>query len=319
MIEVLIHSPFARQSSQGNSVTADRLERMLMDGGLRVEMEEESYGGVDAECLIALNARRSAEAVADFDRACPGKKVIVLLTGTDINHEEMEDPKSPTRRTMDRADALVVLHDAEHQSVPDGLCEKCRVIFPSVTLPDSVQHQTQGDDFTIVMAGNMRVEKNPELAVAASLKLPENLTMHLYGNDFEAALGRIINHGMVSHQEMLAAMAQAHLLLNTSIQEGGANAICEAISMGLPVVASAIPGNIGMLGVGYAGLFPSNNLTELVTLLTGVASDPELYAELKKQVAARAPLFTYATEARAWVDLVRSQLPRPFPPSPCDG
>jgi glycosyltransferase involved in cell wall biosynthesis len=74
--------------------------------------------------------------------------------------------------------------------------------------------------------------------------------------------------------------------------------------MGLPVVASAISGNIGMLGEDYAGLFPSNDLGALVNMLEKTANGLEFYALLKKQLATRAPLFTYAQESESWQDLL---------------
>lgn len=329
MIEVLIHSPFARQASQGNSVTADRLEKILTESGLGVLMEAEFYRGGDAACLIALNARRSADAVAAYKSGHPGKPVVVILTGTDINHVEVEDPASPTRRTMDLADVLVVLHEAELQSVPGYLRGKCRVIHPSVILPGGIPHRPDAErgkgadrSFQVMMAGNLRVEKNPRLAVDACRLLcgHPGIAVASYGDatgdmakEMRCASAELSNFewaGKVEHTVLLQKMERADLLLNTSTEEGGANAICEAISLGLPVVASRIRGNIGMLGDGYAGFFPSGDARALADLLLRCASDGVFYGKLKSQIAARAPLFAYATEASAWTELVRSQLVR---------
>lgn len=154
------------------------------------------------------------------------------------------------------------------------------------------------------MAGNMRQEKNPELAHAAAEKISPVLEIHHYGECTSTGSENVIEHGIFSHDTMLDAMSSAGVLLNTSFQEGGANAICEAVTMGLPVIASAIPGNIGMLGEDYVGLFPSNDLDALVNMLEKTANDPDFYALLKKQLAARAPLFTYAQESESWQDLL---------------
>lgn len=308
MKDVLIHSPYSLDSSQGNTVSAERLERILHDAGLTISMEGEKYRGEDVRCLIALNARRSAEAVASFHAHQPDSTIVVTLTGTDINHPEAQQQGSATWQSMETADRLVLLHDASLAAVPEPFKPKCSVIYPSVTLPVGLQHHAEGDDFTIVMAGNMRAEKNPDLAVNASLMIPAHLNIHVYGDYSEPSSSRIIKHGMVPHGEMLTSMSKAHILLNTSTQEGGANAICEAISMGLPVVASGISGNVGMLGAGYAGLFSSNDIKGLVDRLTKAAKDQGFYNLLKKQVTARTPLFAYGNEAAAWEDLVRSQL-----------
>ncbi|MCP5534813.1 MAG: glycosyltransferase [Akkermansiaceae bacterium] len=308
MTDVLIHSPFPRTSGQGNSVTADRLERILLENGLSVTMETEAYHAADARCLIALNARRSAEAVAVFKAKHPDRRIILLLTGTDINHPDAGERCSSCWQSMEAADRLVVLHDASYAVVPSFFQDKCSVIHPSVTLPPGLTHLPDGEGFDIVMAGNFRMEKNPGLAVRASRLLPASQRIHVYGEFSEPGSGRMTIHGIVPHEEILVAMSKARILLNTSTQEGGANAICEAISMGLPVVASAISGNIGMLGQDYAGLFPSGDLQSLVEIVEKSATDRGFYSVLKAQVSARAPLFAYSTETKAWTDLVHTQL-----------
>ncbi len=326
MTDVLIHSPFLRQTSQGNSVSADRLEDILLDQGLSVTQEEVDYQGDEALCFIALNARRSADAVASFKATHPGMPVIVILTGTDINHAEMEDPDSPTRRTMDAVDALVVLHDAELEAVPEYLRDKCHVIYPSVRLPPQCYHKSDESDqsrrLNVIMAGNLRSEKNPQLAVDACGFLQEhaNILISAYGDasgqmaqDMLGASSELMNfdwHGKIDHAALLQKMEHAYLLLNTSTQEGGANAICEAITMGLPVIASKIRGNIGMLGEDYLGFFPSGDARALVELLQHSANDKAFYNTLKSQLADRAPLFTYAAESKAWHALVSELLPR---------
>ena len=140
MNDVLIYSPFSQQAGQGNSVTADRMELMLSSAGFEVSVEAEAYSGADARCLVALNAWRSAGVVEDFDQMHPCRQLIVVITGSDINHPEMVDEGSATRRTMERADALVTLHEADLEVLPERLQHKAVSIFPSVRLPAGTQH-----------------------------------------------------------------------------------------------------------------------------------------------------------------------------------
>jgi len=112
--------------------------------------------------------------------------------------------------------------------------------------------------------------------------------------------------GKTDHENLMKVMACASLLLNSSTQEGGANAVCEAISLGLPVVASEIPGNVGMLGEGYAGYFQSGDARALANMLVRCSEDQAFYSQLKKQVEARASLFTYAEESSRWFTLLES-------------
>ncbi|MFK7911355.1 MAG: glycosyltransferase family 4 protein [Akkermansiaceae bacterium] len=303
MRKVIIHSPYSESASQGNSVTATRMEGIFTEHGFKVAHSQQEYSGEAADVMIALNARKSAKAIARFRYLHPASQIIIVLTGTDINHPDVIDKKSTTRISMRLADRLVVLHEASLKQVPEIFREKTSVVYPSVTIPSDVKHSAD-DDFTIIYAGNIRQEKNPALLLAVAKKLPSAIQLELYGDAGDLRSSKLNFHGVVPHKEMLRAMSKAHVLLNTSFQEGGANAICEAISMGLPVLATAIPGNIGMLGEDYAGLFPSDDLEALVNLIEKAANDSDFYALLKKQVAARAPLFAHERESASWLDLL---------------
>jgi len=321
MKDVLIHSPFPRQDSQGNSTTADRLERILRQGGLSVEMEEEWYNGSEARCLVALNARRSAGAVEEFRDACPEGKVVIVLTGTDINHPEMANADSVTRQTMQVADRLVLLHEGSLARIPEEWHERCDIIYPSVDLPAGLRHQPrEGDGFEVIMAGNVRAEKNLPTAMDACALLPvdSQISVHVYGDGegglalkmlaATASSAPFLWKGKTDHAALIEKLAQADLLLNTSIQEGGANAICEAICLGLPVVASRISGNVGMLGEDYEGYFASGNAESgaesLAEILVRCATDREFYQMLLDQVNERAALFDYAEESSRWHQLM---------------
>jgi glycosyltransferase involved in cell wall biosynthesis len=58
-------------------------------------------------------------------------------------------------------------------------------------------------------------------------------------------------------------MAKADLLLHTSAMEGGALVIAEAFGQGLPVVASRIPGHLGILGDDYPAYFTQGDAEDL--------------------------------------------------------
>lgn len=66
--------------------------------------------------------------------------------------------------------------------------------------------------------------------------------------------------------------------------------VCEALAADLPVIASAVSGNIGMLGQDYAGYYPYGDENSLSKLLYRAESEPEFYNLLKTQCAARKAL-----------------------------
>jgi glycosyltransferase involved in cell wall biosynthesis len=97
--------------------------------------------------------------------------------------------------------------------------------------------------------------------------------------------------------------------------EGGANVIIEALTSGVPVLASSISGNRGMLGEDYAGYFAPGDAPALARLVERSIADTGFDALLRRQCAARAPLFAPAAEQAALRDLVdnllRAQRPEP--------
>ncbi len=317
MYDVLIHSPYPRQKSQGNAVTALRMKNMLTAEGLRVAIHERGDFPLEAQCLIALNARKSAEEIFAFCERQPASAVVALLTGTDVNHPEMEDSCSSTIRALHRSDAIVALHDGFAHRIPDVLLAKTQAIYPSVKIPDTVKHLPT-DEREVVIAGNFRDEKNPNLLMRGVSELVgEAIQFHAYGagGNYQEALENMGNkydnfwlHGVQDHEVVLARMQSASVLLNTSTEEGGANAICEAVAIGLPVIASRIDGNVGMLGQDYAGFFTSDDVDDLAKLLRRVFTEKGLYKLLKQQVSERAELFSYQREAAEWVGLVEKMM-----------
>jgi glycosyltransferase involved in cell wall biosynthesis len=94
----------------------------------------------------------------------------------------------------------------------------------------------------------------------------------------------------------------------SSVMEGGANVIIEAVASGVPVVASRIPGNIGMLGRDYEGYFPVGDAAQLARVLERASRDAAFLTRLRQQCALRAPLFAPARERAEVSKLVADAL-----------
>src|SRR5690242_21378742 len=115
-------------SLYGNRVTAERWARMLRSLGHRVTI---ATGYEDEECdaLIALHARRSAEAVFRFRRRFPQAPLIVALTGTDLYRDIRRSQKA--RRALEAADRFVALQPLAADELAPHLRRKLRVIYQS--------------------------------------------------------------------------------------------------------------------------------------------------------------------------------------------
>jgi glycosyltransferase involved in cell wall biosynthesis len=93
-----------------------------------------------------------------------------------------------------------------------------------------------------------------------------------------------------------------------SRMEGGANVVIEAVRSGVPVLASRIDGNVGLLGPDYDGYFAVGDADALAALVRRFRAEAAFVAHLRAQCAAREPLFRPAAERRAVRTLVADLL-----------
>jgi glycosyltransferase involved in cell wall biosynthesis len=162
----------------------------------------------------------------------------------------------------------------------------------------------------VLVIGHLRTEKDPFRVALATSYLPEHSHIritHLGGalSEEMAATAEMAQSrlprwhwgGDVPHRTVLKRLARAHLMVISSVMEGGANVICEALAADVPVLASDISGNIGMLGADYPGYFPVGDEKRLAALLTKAESDPDFYADLKRHARQRRGLMRPEQEA----------------------
>jgi glycosyltransferase involved in cell wall biosynthesis len=112
--------------------------------------------------------------------------------------------------------------------------------------------------------------------------------------------------GSVPHARALRWLASSHAMVISSRMEGGANVVCEALRIGVPVLASRISGNVGLLGTGYGGYFPVEDERALARLIARAATDGAFYRKLKTQVASLRSLVAPQAEARALLTAIRA-------------
>lgn len=322
---ILIVSPAAASDNNGNWQTASRWARML---GERHQVEVAggwpAPGALDApanapDLLIALHARRSAAALAAFRAAFPQRPAVLALTGTDLYRDIDADPEA--RASLERASALVVLQEAALARLPAPLRARARVIYQSAPpLAPAAPSTSRADPVDICMIGHLRPEKDPLtfMRAAAQVTPPRVRLLHIGGAldpALEAAARETQNAtpryrwlGALPHDQARARLAACHAMVIASRMEGGANVIIEAVTSGVPVLASNIEGNRGMLGADYAGYFPLGDAAALAALIERSVLDAGFDALLRRQCAARALLFAPAAEQAALADLVDNLL-----------
>src|ERR1051326_5643137 len=83
IVNTVVVSPAVGDSTQGNSITANRWARILRTLGHAVSMTNE-WNGEPCDTLITLHGRRSHSSIQKFRQAYPQHPLILALTGTDL-------------------------------------------------------------------------------------------------------------------------------------------------------------------------------------------------------------------------------------------
>lgn len=78
----------------------------------------------------------------------------------------------------------------------------------------------------------------------------------------------------------------------------------EAIVAGIPMVASRIPGTVGILGDDYPGYFETGATAELAKLMTRAENDPGFLSDLGKACDQLVEFFDPVREEASWIELL---------------
>jgi putative glycosyltransferase (TIGR04348 family) len=308
MPRVTIVSPALAESNNGNWHTASRWQRFLAPVAT-TSVAGEWRDGDEADLLIALHARRSADSVARWREHRPDAPLVLVLTGTDLYRDLDHDPCA--RHSVECASRIVVLQEAGLLRLDARARTKAIVIVQSAQALKAA-HTPDAPDFVVV--GHLRDEKDPETLMRAARLLARDgraspKIAHI-GDALDRALADAARAtmldcpsyrwlGPLSHTAARRAIASARALVHPSRIEGGANVVIEAVRSGVPVLASAIDGNVGLLGADYDGYFAVGDAAALAALMRRFLADEAFALHLAAQCDGREPLFRPAAERNA--------------------
>jgi putative glycosyltransferase (TIGR04348 family) len=317
-MEIRLICPAPRGSLYGNRVTAERWARMLRSLGHRVEIAGE-YGGEDCDLLVALHARRSAGAVFEFSKRYPERPLVVALTGTDLYRDLPRARRA--QRALRVASRIVALQPLAAAELEPRLRRKLRVIYQSAEPVRGAVRQSR-KYFDVAVAGHLRAVKDPFRAAYAARRLPRESRIRVLhagaamdepmaqkARAEQARNPRYQWLGPLARARARRLIASSRILVLSSRMEGGANVISEAVVDGTPVLASRIPGSVGLLGRDYPGYFPVGDAAALAGLLRRAETDARFYHRLELHCARLAPLFRPAEERERWRKLLRELAP----------
>ena len=314
-MNILQITPAEGSSKSGNRTTAQRWAQLLRDLGHQVTTQT-VYRDESADLLIALHAWRNRAAITRFHALFPDRPLIVALTGTDINAYIHSDPE-PTINSLRAATALVCFHDLVRDITPVPFRHKLHVIYQSAQ-PLALARKPARRYFDVCVIGHLRAVKDPLRTALAVRDLPptSKIRVSQLGKALDPPLHKTATTemktnpryrwlGEVPGWRVRRELSRTRLMVISSLAEGGANVISEAVVAGVPVIASAIAGNIGLLGRDYVGYYPTGDTQALRILLLQAEHSPKFLARLERQCAARRHLFTREAEQASWRELIK--------------
>ncbi len=280
-------TPFGPPAARGNAVTVSRIARGLAERGVHLRVWDGSAAGearIEAEAaafrptlIHAFHAYRVGPLALRVAQRVE-VPLVVTLTGTDANHDLLDPERAPAvYRVLQGSRRVTTFHwsvGARVRAVLPGIDRKLTVIPQSVRLQKAEVFDLAKcwplppRPVLFVLPAALRAVKNPAFPLGPLGRLvktiPEIRLLYA-GPVLEGAVGEALARelsatpwarhvGEVPHAQMASLLAQADVVLNCSLSEGGmANSVLEAMALGRAVLASDIDGNRSIVADGVTG------------------------------------------------------------------
>jgi len=279
-MRVAIVAPNYSWENRGNGVTVRRIERNLRAAGCDIavfppeEFDEDlllqRVAGFAPDCIHAFHAWHGGRPAMELSSRL-GVSFVVTITGTDVYCYWDDSSRDGLGRVLSAASGLVVFHDSVKERVllaAPELAERIVVIPQGVTIPVESPPEADGE-FVFLLPAGIRPVKNVlfPLTPLTSLHNEHPMTrLRLVGPILDGNYGTMVMDALAplpwarfGGERLFAQMADeyaaAHVVLNTSLAEGGmANSLLEAMAHGRPVLAADIEGNRSLITPGVNGL-----------------------------------------------------------------
>lgn len=278
-MRIALVTPYYLPSTRGNAVTVRRIEQQLQQLGCRVAVF--SLETATAEAIAAAARGFAPDIVHAFHAVHCGRLAAVLaaenrtpyiitMTGTDMYLRD-EDATAGLAALGDAA-ALVFFAPEVQQSflrAHGELTVPTSVIPQGVVLPDSFGDEAAETAVcNFFLPAGVRAVKNllfPFPPLAELQRRHPETRLVLAGGVIEPAyaarlLEAVAAHpfsswlGEVAFAEMPQLYQAAHIVVNSSLAEGGmANSLLEGMAYGKPLLAAAVEGNRSLVRDGENG------------------------------------------------------------------
>jgi glycosyltransferase involved in cell wall biosynthesis len=268
-----------------------------------------------------------------------GAPLVVTSHGGDLNMAKRSALLATVARQVSLgADACIgVSHAMVEEFAALGVPPEKSVFIPlGVDIPDraatraqwppEVQRFAEFSGLRVAYVGSLIPRKSVQTLLEAHAELQKRgrklATLVVGGGPSEAPLRNVAMDRSLQHVSFAGAtpphlateyMGAADVLVLPSLSEGRGLVIVEAMTLGLPVVASDIPGPRELVAHGETGfLFPPTNSLALADALERLATDPNLRQQMgqRGKAAAAGQGLTAADSAREHRKLYETLLKR---------
>lgn len=285
-MKIAIITPSYPPSIGGNATTSSRLADGLkakgaktivfLPGQLKEQKNMEKLEKFKPDILHAFHAYKSGAIGLEI---CKKLKIplVATITGTDVNINLFQDEKKgKVKEILNSARAIVVFHKSMMEKLVKELPQakdKIKIIKQTVKLRHKhceIREKLgiSKKDFVFFLPAAIRQIKYENFYLEEFINLNKKYGIRLIlagpvldENFAKGFLDEIKKHKWIyyipriPHDEIKCVFEDIDAALNTSITEGGmANAVLEAMSIGKPVLASAIEGNMSIIKDRYNGL-----------------------------------------------------------------
>jgi glycosyltransferase involved in cell wall biosynthesis len=299
-------TPFA-EVQRGNSLTTARLQTFLKARGFNIDRFSLEHSDWSKRLHLLLEANNytivhgfHAYYFGHVLQAIPNLRTLPLIltaTGTDINLDLHGRNRAAVLDAMQAAHKIAVFNDDFHRDIlthyPAG--KQKLVTIPQGVYLESGPKKTREDlgigsnKIVFLLPSGLRPVKNIDLAIQAlSVLQTDYPQIHLLiiGPVIEKEYGLLLLEriekitwisylGEVPHAEMGSLLALGDVVLNTSFSEGQPQAALEAMSLGIPCILSAVPGNLNVITSGHEGFYVQDK-NELAAAAKLLLEQPQL-------------------------------------------
>jgi len=207
--------------------------------------------------------------------------LVLTMTGTDINLDLAGVDRDLVLQSMRSVQRIILFNQQFEMEIAAAYPEfqpKLLSIPQGVQLEDSpvISRQELGlqdKDFVFILPSGLRKVKNIDLALDALSGLwseYKQVRLLIMGAAIEEEysaniLQRIQDMtwvsylGEIPHNQVKSYYQLADVVLNTSVSEGQPQAALEAMSLSIPAILAAVPGNIGIIEHGIQGFYAGNS------------------------------------------------------------